>query len=578
MGRRYIAAIATTDAPLSADVADRIAGCRLGLLTGTDRLMMWSDGGFAGGEAGGHALVGEIFDRGAARPQLGFPSADWAEIARSRGRALVERYWGAWVALVSGADTVSLLRAPLGDLGCYYAEVPGALIAASDMSLLRLATARRPAVDPQALARHIAWPEWRRDETCLLGIGELRGGDRLVISARGIGHDTVWSPFAFVTPEKAIDDIGEAARTVRGAVNLAVAARAASCKQPALLLSGGLDSAVVAISLARAEADFVCVNIAGDDPASDERGYAALAARMVDRELLTRRLDPAAIDVTRSGAAHMPYPVHRCFTQALDAVTANVTQQRGFDAVLDGGGGDNVFFASRTVAILADCLRAGGYDDRYRRTARVLGDLGQTGLWTLAWRAAHRAWLRSPAPRQAPGSDFLSAEARLRLNDTSPHPWFVPPAATLPGRAAHAALLVPAQNLVEALNAQACFRTLSPLVAQPVIEACLRVPSWLWVEPGRDRAAARRAFAPMLPPAIASRRSKGTPTHFVADIYDRHRRTIRDMLLGGRLAAFGLLDTGRLAGILGAAGPVRDLRFVRVMELLDAEAWARAQD
>jgi asparagine synthase (glutamine-hydrolysing) len=29
---------------------------------------------------------------------------------------------------------------------------------------------------------------------------------------------------------------------------------------------------------------------------------------------------------------------------------------------------------------------------------------------------------------------------------------------------------------------------------------------------------------------------------------------------------------------LDIAGPVRDLRFVRIMELVDAESWASAQD
>jgi asparagine synthase (glutamine-hydrolysing) len=68
-----------------------------------------------------------------------------------------------------------------------------------------------------------------------------------------------------------------------------------------------------------------------------------------------------------------------------------------------------------------------------------------------------------------------------------------------------------------------------------------------------------------------------TPTGFVAAIFDRHRQAIRDMLLGGRLAALGLLDENKLSHALAMTGPVRDLRFVRIMELVDAEAWARAQ-
>ena len=136
---------------------------------------------------------------------------------------------------------------------------------------------------------------------------------------------------------------------------------------------------------------------------------------------------------------------------------------------------------------------------------------------------------------------------------------------------------MPAQNLAEAINAQAPAQAISPLITQPVAEACLRVPSWLWLAPGQDRAAARHAFQSALPQAIVHRRSKGTPTSFVATIFDRNRPAIRDMLLGGRLAALEILDVNAVERALDIAGPVRDLRFVRIMELVDAEAWASAQ-
>jgi hypothetical protein len=269
--------------------------------------------------------------------------------------------------------------------------------------------------------------------------------------------------------------------------------------------------------------------------------------------------------------------VHRCFTQAQDAVAAETAELCGADILIDGGGGDNVFFASRTVSILADCLATGGLDKRFWNAARALGDLVQTGTWALAWRAVHRAWLRSRAPRQPAAVAFLSDAAKAIIADTVAHPWFLPPQGVLPGRASHVALLAPAQNLVEAINAQALYRAISPLVSQPVVEACLRVPSWHWLAPGQDRATVRRAFAPDLPEEIIARRSKGTPTGFAATIFDRQRQAIYDMLLGGRLVEFGLIDEAKLAHALSTPGPVRDLRFVRIMELVDAEAWAAAQ-
>ena len=550
---------------------------KLDLVVHTDRLLLWSNGGMIAPGHAGEAIVGELFERDSARPLRSIADAGWAAIGRSRGQILVERYWGAYVAFAAEQDRVAVLRAPLGDVGCFYARTPDVLMMASDLVLLRDAIGRSPRVNAQALARHIAWPEWRRDETCLEGIMELRGGDRLLVSPDGGTCETLWSPWAFVARDRMIDDPDEAAGAIGQAVRLGVSARAASSNRQLLLLSGGLDSAIVAACLARAQADFCCLNLVGDDAASDEQSYAGLVARSVGAELHVQSFDLKRVDVGRSGAAHMPYPVHRCFTQAQDRVAAEVAERQGADMILDGGGGDNVFFASRTVSILADCLIAGGFDRRFRSATRTLGDLGQAGCLSLARKAVHRAWCRSPAPRQPPSDAFLSNAARAVVARTPPHPWFMPPPGVVPGRASHAALLVPAQNLVEAINAQAAPRALSPLVTQPVIEACLRVPSWHWLAPGRDRAAARRAFERELPAAIIDRRSKGTPTGFVATIFDRHRRAIREMLLGGRLAALGIVDTTTLERALDIAGPVRDLRFVRVMELVDAEAWARAQ-
>lgn len=577
-GRRFLALIATTAEPLPPGQIERARKAAVSFvpLIETDRFMLWSDHRHGITQAGSHAIVGELFDRGSTRPETTLDDAAWTAIARSRGERLIERYWGSYVAFTTDDTGMSVVRAPMGDLGCYHARDDGVLLVASDLALLSDFGCRF-AIDRGALARHIAYPEWRRSETCLDGVEELRGGDRLLVSTNGVECETLWSPWALVARDRMIDDPREAARAVRNAVHLAVRARAASCDRAVLLLSGGLDSAIVATSLKAAGTEVIGLNFVGDDAASDERRYAGMVARSAGIDLLTRTLDLDRIDVRRSGAAHMPYPVHRCFTQAQDTIAAETAELCGAGILIDGGGGDNVFFASRTVSILADCLATGGLDKRLWNAARALGDLGQTGTWALAWRAVHRAWLRSPAPRQAPAVTFLSDAAKTIIADTVAHPWFLPPASVLPGRASHVALLAPAQNLVEAINAQAPHRAISPLVSQPVVEACLRVPSWHWLAPGQDRATARRAFAPDLPEEIIARRSKGTPTGFVATIFDRQRQAIRDMLLGGRLVEFGLIEEAKLAQALSTPGPVRDLRFVRIMELVDAEAWAAAQ-
>src|SRR3546814_8247035 len=81
------------------------------------------------------------------------------------------------------------------------------------------------------------------------------------------------------------------------------------------------------------------------------------------------------------------------------------------------------------------------------------------------------------------------------------HPWLVPPKGALAGSAAHIALLAAAESVTRSRDARVARADISPLIAQPVAEACLRVPSWLWTRDGHNRAIARDAFRAALPPA-----------------------------------------------------------------------------
>src|SRR5690606_29821877 len=97
------------------------------------------------------------------------------------------------------------------------------------------------------------------------------------------------------------------------------------------------------------------------------------------------------------------------------------------------------------------------------------------------------------------------------------------------------------QNYVNGLAAGGLPR-FSPLLSQPLVEFCLGVPTWVWCAGGINRAPARTAFAADLPRAILERVSKAGPDSFVRSIFDRHRRTYRDLLLEGLLARHGLIE------------------------------------
>src|SRR3546814_12928828 len=76
----------------------------------------------------------------------------------------------------------------------------------------------------------------------------------------------------------------------------------------------------------------------------------------------------------------------------------------------------------------------------------------------------------------------------------------------------HISMILRAMNHIEHRDKELAVPMISPLLSQPVIEACLGIPSWEACEGGVDRSAARRAFSGALPPSVVGRHGKGSPS------------------------------------------------------------------
>lgn len=155
------------------------------------------------------------------------------------------------------------------------------------------------------------------------------------------------------------------------------------------------------------------------------------------------------------------------------------------------------------------------------------------------------------------------------------HPWLETLSDMAPGSADHLRMITGVHHFfVDPASNQPC--NLHPLISQPVIEACLRIPSWLWVEGGRDRAVARAAFRGSLPDAILDRRGKGSLQSLFVRGFTALRGELRDYLLSGLLAQQGVIDDQALARYLDLTGQPQDNIYVRILEIASAEQWLRS--
>jgi asparagine synthase (glutamine-hydrolysing) len=157
------------------------------------------------------------------------------------------------------------------------------------------------------------------------------------------------------------------------------------------------------------------------------------------------------------------------------------------------------------------------------------------------------------------------------------HPWFDTPANALPGDQERISDLVGTQSYRDGIARSARWPMRYPLLSQPVMEACLSVPTWMWITGGRNRSIARSAFSNSLPSSILNRRSKGTYARYYAAIYEQFRDHLLSFLMDGVLASRGVLDLDELRREAASGHHPEHPLNLRVFDLCMVENWIRHQ-
>lgn len=521
---------------------------------------------------GGAALIGTAYGVGG-RAQLrsADPQAFAGDVAT--GTAIVDRHWGSYVAIATGRDDrLHIVRSPSVALPCYVVMVDDILVVTSDCRLLAVSGLPPPEVDPHRLAGCLRAPNLRTANTALGGVDELLPGYRLSGSPRDWHQQPCWSPWPHAAQAAGFADPVDAQRALRATIVDSVATELGGGGPRLLSLSGGLDSAIVACAMTEAGIGFAAVNFATRQRTGDERIYARALADHLGFPLVEAEERIDLIDLETSSAAHLPRPCARAFAQSADK------QQRGLVADGDlagatfvhGGGGDSIFAYLRSARPVADAWLDRGLAQAWR-TARDLSAITETSLWeTLRggtrFVAQGRRRYRWPIDTGLLAADIRSLPAGVR------HDWLEPPADMHPGKVLQVAFTLGIQNRLEGYLRERDGPNIAPLLAQPVVETCLRIPTWMWCRGGINRAVVRAAFADRLPDAILRRTTKGTPGSLLFELVDARRPQIRAMVLEGRLAGAGLVDRPAVEAVLKR--PLLDpMTCNRLMALVDAEAW-----
>lgn len=524
---------------------------------------------------GGGVLVGHVFQKD------GTPfgcAEDFPQLAnRSRLREfLMTQCWGDYV-LFQPATTVAadptVMRDPSGGVPCVYSLDIGAGFATSDISLAIDIGLYRKQIDWDFIAHCLVYPYIPTERTGLSGVRELMPGSMIRVRGPRTVLEQVWSPWDFVATERRLGDPDEAADRVRHSVQIATRAWAGVDRSILLEMSGGLDSSIIAACLRGTDASVSCCTLLTSVPGADERRYANLVAKDLGVGL---RVEELGFGLARFDVPPPPWSVSpriNVLQHALNEAMTTIGASERVASHFSGGGGDTVFCYLGNAAPAADAFRELGMS-RGTRAVREISHLHQCTFWKAA-RLSLDKLLRPQSYLHGADTSFL--DPRMGATPVDTHPWFDAPPGALPGDRQRIQLLAGTQLYRQAMYRGPDRALRMPLISQPVVEACLTAPSWMWIAGGRNRSLARAAFSDDLPPEVLNRRSKGDFSQYVGAVWRRHKHRLHAFLMQSELQARGFLAADSLEDFFQSRLKPRDQSFFRIFELCTIENWVRHQ-
>lgn len=509
---------------------------------------------------------------------LGRPGlADASELAwlawRQWGSALPGHVLGAYgIAVVDHLQAaLTLLQDTLGQRPLFYAQSGNAWYVADTLAGL-LATA---GPRPLCLDYFAAWLRFGYGATDLTphdGMRRLIHGGHVRLRAGGVGHGAAVLPSPETLPWSYTRADAEQALVYQ--VEQAVARECADLRRPLFELSGGLDSSTV-VALAHARAGGRRLDaLTWDSPFDDDAGHAAfLAAQLGLQHRIIARPDGDFIAWDEVDAWSEPgNEFSGTLRQVLNGVLAG-----GYDAIVTGVGGDDVFHARGAQPHwLADLLRAGRLGQAWQvlRTPPP-GGRPQRQFLSQLWRFGLRPLLlAADAPGFAPhyryGRDFMARCAAL-----APVDMHLPEGGSIARRTFWKNLraLVANRVAISHLSPEIPFR--HPLLSLPLLEFSASVLGRFETHLQPDRTLQRAAFAGRVPDQILARTSKGGSLAQEAAYWRSDDARQRFRPESSRVVALGLIDGEQWRTLLGGAGFGRVANLREFDFILKTEIWLR---
>jgi asparagine synthase (glutamine-hydrolysing) len=598
---RYIAFVWNGGDPASCDTAKTLARhysrpksgwCDTFNQPGLRILLAKSPSDMAGGiplYGGAGMIVGRIFET--RRSAFGFhcrPESLNEEVSKavikSGGRHLISSYWGSYVAFLRDSESGFkwVLKAPTGSLPCFrlrFREVDIFFSRMEDCLTLGLSHS----FNWSYISAHVVLGSLISRKTAMDGVFEVKYGECCAIQGQKLSTTLYWNP-GELSRCNPIDELETAACLVHETAQACAQTLAMVYPTGSLLLSGGLDSTIVAACLRHAPS-IACVNCYTDGSDSDERHFARLAAERAGLPLIELQR-PSDVSLAHALNANRTAIIYD-FTLRLEfALTIDLLNRvRNVTAIFTGNGGDEIFQrASASLAPTAlDFLRLKGLRPQMAKIMLSDALLNRSSIWKIAAQMATRLLADADSLDRLYLAGSLSHKykaglvnrdliASLENNPHVVHPW-LPMLDRIPPGKLYQIMAFSGRGYDNPFANADSPEIVDPLLSQPLVEVCLRIPTYIHSSKGVSRAVARKAFVNVIPQEISERATKGGANEYHKRMLMSNIDFVRDILLNGVLVREKLLNRPQLEDALSGKPTKSAAYTVDITALFSTELW-----
>ena len=533
-------------------------------------------------------VTGKLFDRPTADDQPMAPNAhlDKAQSQRildSRGQALVDHHWGRYVAFVHNEQQNErwVVRDPIGQFSCHYIPHQGVDIFFSDMETIANFEFLDLSLDWENIGLYLKYLFLIRSSTCYKKVTQLMPGERLSITGDKRTTEQLWDP-ATISQTDMIEDGEEAARLLRTMTINCVAAWAGNYER-ILHRIGGLDSSIVLACLTQMDTppDITCFTYYTTGALDgDERVYVRMATEHANVPLVEQKRLISQFDMSKfNKVSQSPMPENYFHAVELSDFECNLAIEKNAQASFTGVGGDQIYFSIVKNYGPSDYLNGNKINLNLIKYIIEAAQIQDISIWSSIKKTIEEVLNNKPFN---PHSENKTVNSKIINHNKIPNisfeksieHWLKYTKNIPKGKIFHM------YSCSMALDYRGLFipphhvTPVDPLMSQPLMELCFRIPSWLLAKGGMKRGLARYAFADYVPKEILRRESKASAESYYKNLMKQEKNFMKDFLMNGFLLKNNFLNKDILKNCF--SNKYSDSEIPRLIFTLNIEAWVKS--